>query len=320
MIQLSNKIKSNGDYFSSGWICINKPANMSSFDVVKKLRRILSIKKLGHAGTLDPLATGILPIAFGNATKTIPYLVSSKKKYRFSILWGVKTMSHDLEGKIIEKSDFIPTKEDILAVISKFNGEIYQRPPKYSAVKVDGQRAYKLAREGIDFCIKEKKVRLHDLMLLDHKTDKTEFMASVGKGFYIRSLARDMCDKIGALGVICSLERFELGHFSLEDAFSLETIEKLVHSAPAGMVGGNLLIPLSKVLDDIPALLISDKEVERFQHGQSFCNSDLLKNSKLGSEVLLLKNKRPIGLAIVCENSFKPKKVFSEEIFNLRSN
>ena len=129
-----------------------------------------------------------------------------------------------------------------------------------------------------------------------------------------------MCDKIGALGVICSLERFELGHFSLEDAFSLETIEKLVHSAPAGMVGGNLLIPLSKVLDDIPALLISDKEVERFQHGQSFCNSDLLKNSKLGSEVLLLKNKRPIGLAIVCENSFKPKKVFSEEIFNLRSN
>ena len=129
MIQLSNKIKSNGDYFSSGWICINKPANMSSFDVVRKLRRILSIKKLGHAGTLDPLATGILPIAFGNATKTIPYLVSSKKKYRFSILWGVKTLSHDLEGKIIEKSDFIPTKEDILAVISKLKGEIYQRPP-----------------------------------------------------------------------------------------------------------------------------------------------------------------------------------------------
>ena len=320
MIQLSNKIKPNGDYFSSGWICINKAANMSSFDVVRKLRRILSIKKLGHAGTLDPLATGILPIAFGNATKTIPYLVSSKKKYRFSILWGVRTLSHDLEGKIIERSDFIPTKEDILDVISKFKGEIYQRPPKYSAVKVDGQRAYKLARQGIDFCIKEKKVKLHDLILLDHKIDKTEFIASVGKGFYIRSLVRDICDKLGALGVICSLERLELGHFSLEDTFSLETIEKLVHSAPAGMVGGNLLVPLSKVLDDIPALLISDKEVERFQHGQSFCNSDLLKNSKLGSEVLLLKNKRPIGLAIVCENSFKPKKVFSEEIFNLRSN
>lgn len=283
-----------------------------------QLKRKLQVKKIkvGHAGTLDPLATGILPIAFGSATKTIPYLVSSKKEYRFSISWGIRTTTHDMEGEVIDESNFVPSKEDILDAVSDFKGEFYQRPPKYSAVKINGQRAYKLARSGIDFNIKEKKVKLYELILKDHKKNKTEFLAKVGKGFYIRSLARDLCEKLATSGVIDSLERTELGQFSLENAFSLETIEKLVHSAPAGMVGGNLLVPLSEVLDDIPALLISDKEAKRFQQGQSFSNNDLLKYSKLGREVLLLKDNRPIGLATVGENSFKPKKVFSEEIFN----
>ena len=316
MIQSLVKLKSENSYFSSGWIFVNKPKNVSSFDVIRQLKKIFSIKRIGHAGTLDPLATGILPIAFGSATKTIPYLVSSKKKYRFSISWGIRTTTHDMEGEVIDESNFVPSKEDILDAVSDFKGEFYQRPPKYSAVKINGQRAYKLARSGIDFNIKEKKVKLYELILKDHKKNKTEFLAKVGKGFYIRSLARDLCEKLATPGVIDSLERTELGQFSLENAFSLETIEKLVHSAPAGMVGGNLLVPLSEVLDDIPALLISDKEAKRFQQGQSFSNNDLLKYSKLGREVLLLKDNRPIGLATVVENSFKPKKVFSEEIFN----
>ncbi len=316
MIQSLVKLKSENSYFSSGWIFVNKPKNVSSFDVIRQLKKIFSIKRIGHAGTLDPLATGILPIAFGSATKTIPYLVSSKKKYRFSISWGIRTTTHDMEGEVIDESNFVPSKEDILDAVSDFKGEFYQRPPKYSAVKINGQRAYKLARSGIDFNIKEKKVKLYELIIKDHKKNKTEFLAKVGKGFYIRSLARDLCEKLATSGVIDSLERTELGQFSLENAFSLETIEKLVHSAPAGMVGGNLLVPLSEVLDDIPALLISDKEAKRFQQGQSFSNNDLLKYSKLGREVLLLKDNRPIGLATVGENSFKPKKVFSEEIFN----
>ena len=316
MIQSLVKLKSENSYFSSGWIFVNKPKNVSSFDVIRQLKKIFSIKRIGHAGTLDPLATGILPIAFGSATKTIPYLVSSKKEYRFSISWGIRTTTHDMEGEVIDESNFVPSKEDILDAVSDFKGEFYQRPPKYSAVKINGQRAYKLARSGIDFNIKEKKVKLYELIIKDHKKNKTEFLAKVGKGFYIRSLARDLCEKLATSGVIDSLERTELGRFSLENAFSLETIEKLVHSAPAGMVGGNLLVPLSEVLDDIPALLISDKEAKRFQQGQSFSNNDLLKYSKLGREVLLLKNNRPIGLATVVENSFKPKKVFSEEIFN----
>ncbi len=316
MIQSLVKLKSENSYFSSGWIFVNKPKNVSSFDVIRQLKKIFSIKRIGHAGTLDPLATGILPIAFGSATKTIPYLVSSKKEYRFSISWGIRTTTHDMEGEVIDESKFVPSKEDILDAVSDFKGEFYQRPPKYSAVKINGQRAYKLARSGIDFNIKEKKVKLYELIIKDHKKNKTEFLAKVGKGFYIRSLARDLCEKLATSGVIDSLERTELGQFSLENAFSLETIEKLVHSAPAGMVGGNLLVPLSEVLDDIPALLISDKEAKRFQQGQSFSNNDLLKYSKLGREVLLLKDNRPIGLATVGENSFKPKKVFSEEIFN----
>ena len=316
MIQSLVKLKSENSYFSSGWIFVNKPKNVSSFDVIRQLKKIFSIKRIGHAGTLDPLATGILPIAFGSATKTIPYLVSSKKEYRFSISWGIRTTTHDMEGEVIDESNFVPSKEDILDVVSDFKGEFYQRPPKYSAVKINGQRAYKLARSGIDFNIKEKKVKLYELIIKDHKKNKTEFLAKVGKGFYIRSLARDLCEKLATSGVIDSLERTELGQFSLENAFSLETIEKLVHSAPAGMVGGNLLVPLSEVLDDIPALLVSEKEVKRFQQGQSFSNNDLLEYSKLGREVLLLKNNRPIGLATVGENSFKPKKVFSEEIFN----
>ena len=316
MIQSLAKLKSENSYFSSGWIFVNKPKNVSSFDVIRQLKKIFSIKRIGHAGTLDPLATGILPIAFGSATKTIPYLVSSKKEYRFSISWGIRTTTHDMEGEVIDESNFVPSKEDILDAVSDFKGEFYQRPPKYSAVKINGQRAYKLARSGIDFNIKEKKVKLYELIIKDHKKNKTEFLAKVGKGFYIRSLARDLCEKLATSGVIDSLERTELGQFSLENAFSLETIEKLVHSAPAGMVGGNLLVPLSEVLDDIPALLISDKEAKRFQQGQSFSNNDLLKYSKLGREVLLLKDNRPIGLATVVENSFKPKKVFSEEIFN----
>ena len=316
MIQSLVKLKSENSYFSSGWIFVNKPKNVSSFDVIRQLKKIFSIKRIGHAGTLDPLATGILPIAFGSATKTISYLVSSKKEYRFSISWGIRTTTHDMEGEVIDESNFVPSKEDILDAVSDFKGEFYQRPPKYSAVKINGQRAYKLARSGIDFNIKEKKVKLYELIIKDHKKNRTEFLAKVGKGFYIRSLARDLCEKLATPGVIDSLERTELGQFSIENAFSLETIEKLVHSAPAGMVGGNLLVPLSEVLDDIPALLISDKEAKRFQQGQSFSNNDLLKYSKLGREVLLLKDNRPIGLATVVENSFKPKKVFSEEIFN----
>jgi len=307
-------------HFSGGWMSIYKPKEISSFSALKKIKKKFLIKKIGHAGTLDPLASGVLPIAFGAATKTIPYLIASKKKYKFSIQWGIKTSTHDLEGEVIDRSDLRPSKENLLKVIKGFEGEIYQRPPRFSAVKVNGKRAYQLARNGEHFSLDMKKVKIYDIILSNYnKNNDSEFIITCSKGFYIRSLVRDICKKLGVLGTVNMLERQEVGPFSLENTFSLENIENLVHIAPAGMVGGNLLIPLSEVLDDIPALPISDLEAKRFQQGQIILNNNFIKFSGLGSEVLLLNNKKPIGLATVSENSFKPKKVFSEEIFNLRS-
>ena len=307
-------------HFSGGWMSIYKPKEISSFSALKKIKKKFLLKKIGYAGTLDPLASGVLPVAFGAATKTIPYLMEAKKKYKFSIKWGVKTCTHDLEGKVIGRSDSRPSKESLLKVIKVFDGEIYQKPPRFSAVKVNGKRAYQLARGGEQFSLDLKKVKIYNLILSKYNKNKdTEFIISCSKGFYIRSLVRDICKELGVLGTVSMLERLEVGPFSLENTFSLENIENLVHIAPAGMVGGNLLIPLSEVLDDIPALPISDLEAERFQQGQIILNNNLIEFSGLGSEVLLLNNKKPIGLAIVGENSFKPKKVFSEEIFNLRS-
>ena len=307
-------------HFSGGWMSIYKPKEISSFSALKKIKKKFLLKKIGYAGTLDPLASGVLPVAFGAATKTIPYLMEAKKKYKFSIKWGVKTFTHDLEGEVIDRSDSRPSKESLLKVIKVFDGEIHQKPPRFSAVKVNGKRAYQLARGGEQFSLDVKKVKIYDLILSKFNKNKdSEFIISCSKGFYIRSLVRDICKELGVLGTVNMLERLEVGPFSLENTFSLENIENLVHIAPAGMVGGNLLIPLSEVLDDIPALPISDLEAERFQQGQIILNNNLIEFSGLGSEVLLLNNKKPIGLAIVGENSFKPKKVFSEEIFNLRS-
>ncbi|MFL2834325.1 MAG: tRNA pseudouridine(55) synthase TruB [Alphaproteobacteria bacterium] len=317
MILNLNQINIENDKsFSGGWVSIYKPKQITSFSALKIIKKKFLLKKIGFAGTLDPLASGVLPIAFGAATKTIPYLVSSKKKYKFSILWGTKTSSHDLEGEVVDQSDLRPSKNDIIDVIKKFDGDILQRPPKFSAIKVNGKRAYNLARNQEHFTLQKKRVKIHDISLINHKDNiSSEFIITCGKGFYIRALARDICHKLGVLGTVNTLERLEVGPFSIENTFSLETIVNLVHSAPAGTVGVNLLTPLSKVLDDIPALQIGDKEAEKFQQGQIIFDYDLSSSSSLGSKVILLNNGRPIGLADICENSFKPKKVFSEEIF-----
>tara|TARA_B100000427_G_scaffold261611_1_gene226143 strand:- start:36 stop:989 length:954 start_codon:yes stop_codon:yes gene_type:complete len=306
----------NDKSFSGGWMSIYKPRKITSFSALKIIKKKFLLKKIGFAGTLDPLASGVLPLAFGAATKTIPYLVSSKKKYKFSILWGTKTSSHDLEGEVVDQSDLRPSKKDIINVIKKFNGDILQRPPRFSAIKVNGKRAYNLARNQEYFTLQNKRVKIHNISLINHNDNiSSTFIITCGKGFYIRALARDICHKLGVLGTVNTLERLEVGPFSIENTFSLETIVNLVHSAPAGTVGENLLTPLSKVLDDIPALQIGDKEAERFQQGQIIFDYNLSLSSSLGSKAILLNNDRPIGLADICENSFKPKKVFSEEIF-----
>jgi len=298
-----------------GWLILNKPIGISSAKAVNIVKFFFNVKKAGHAGTLDPLASGVLPIALDDATKTIPYLVDTKKKYKFTIAWGQKTETDDSEGKVIEESDLRPSHENIKNAIGLFLGNIIQTPPRFSAIKIKGKRAYSLARENIEFEVPERSVEVFDLKLLRQSNESfAEFEVSCGKGFYVRSLARDIAEKLGTFGHIKTLERLEVGPFKLKNAFPLETFDNLVHSPAAGSVNKQFLLPLDSVLDDIPALTITEEEVKMFRHGQMLykdISNDLIPE---GSNVLIKDGKNSIGIAIFLESKLKPKKVFSSII------
>lgn len=298
-----------------GWFILDKPVNISSAKAVNAVKKCFNIKKAGHAGTLDPLASGVLPIAINSATKTIPYLVNTVKTYRFIIKWGEQTDTDDSEGEIIKKSDHRPIEKSIKKVLKFFIGKIEQTPPRFSALKINGERAYKLARNKEEFEIKSRTVNVQDLKLLKYiNSELAEFEITCEKGFYIRSLARDISLKLDTVGHVYSLKRTKVGQFYIKDAFPLETLEKLVHSAPAGRMAKDFLLPLDCVLDDIPALHISDEEAKMFCHGQAInkkISSDYIPN---GSDVLVKNRERSLGIAVFFEESLKPKRVFSNFI------
>jgi len=306
--------QSNFNYH--GWLALNKPINISSAKAVNIIKKIFNVKKAGHAGTLDPLATGVLPVAINNATKTIPYLVNTEKTYKFIIKWGEQTDTDDAEGETINKSNNRPLEQDIKKILKFFVGNIEQKPPRFSALKINGKRAYKLARNKDEFKISSRLVKVLDLKLLKFIDDNlAKFEVTCEKGFYIRSLARDLSLKLGTFGHVYALERTKVGRFNIKDAFPLETLEKLVHSAPAGKLAKDFLLPLDCVLDDIPALHISDKEAEMFCHGQAInkkLSSDYIPN---GSDVLVKNREISLGIAVFFEESLKPKKVFSNFIY-----
>ena len=298
-----------------GWIILDKPVGISSAKAVHVVKKFFNVKKAGHAGTLDPLASGVLPIALDDATKTIPYLVDTKKKYKFTIAWGEKTETDDSEGKVLETSDVRPNYDDIENTLKLFLGNIIQTPPRYSAIKINGKRAYSLARENIEFEVPERSVEVFSLRLLK-KLNKNfaDLEVFCGKGTYVRSLARDIAETLGTFGHIKALERLEVGPFELKNAFPLETFSNLVHSPPAGSVGKQFLLPLDSVLDDIPALAVSEKEAKMFCHGQAVfkeISSDLIPQ---GSNVLIKYGLKSIGIAVFLESKLKPKKVFSSII------
>ena len=298
-----------------GWFILDKPVNISSAKAVNAVKKCFNIKKAGHAGTLDPLASGVLPIAINSATKTIPYLVNTVKTYRFIIKWGEQTDTDDSEGEIIKKSDYRPIEKSIKKILKFFIGKIEQTPPRFSALKINGERAYKLARNKEEFEIKSRTVNVQDLKLLKCiNSELAEFEITCEKGFYIRSLARDISLKLDTVGHVYSLKRTKVGQFYIKDAFPLETLEKLVHSAPAGRMAKDFLLPLDCVLDDIPALHISDEEAKMFCHGQAInkkISSDYIPN---GSDVLVKNRERSLGIAVFFEESLKPKRVFSNFI------
>ena len=249
-----------------GWVCLDKPLGMGSTEAVTRVRRLFDANKAGHAGTLDPLASGILPIALGEATKTVPFMMDARKVYRFSIEWGASTTTLDREGEVTGRSDVRPTADQVRAALPAFVGEIDQVPPAFSAIKVDGERAYDLARDGVVVELKSRPVTIHEASVTDAPdADHVEITVLTGKGVYIRSLARDLAAVLGAEGHVSALRRERVGPFSLENTVGLDFLEDLVHRSAAS----EGLLPITTALDDIPDLAVTDEDAFRLRQGRS---------------------------------------------------
>lgn len=256
--------RKSGDVVN-GWVCLDKPFELGSTDAVSRVRRLFNAQKAGHAGTLDPLASGILPIALGEATKTVPYLMEAQKVYRFTINWGVSTDSVDREGQIIARSDVRPSPEAVRAALPSFVGEIDQTPPRFSAIKVDGQRAYDLARDGAEFELASRRVTIHEAAVTaTPNADHVELTIRTGKGVYVRSLARDLAIMLGAEGHVSALRREAVGPFSTQNAVTLDILADLVHRN-AALEG---LLPVATALDDIPELAVTDQDAFSLRQGR----------------------------------------------------
>ena len=239
-----------------GWINLYKPKNISSFKAINKIKKHFLFKKIGHAGTLDPLAEGILPIAIGKTTKLIPFIQSDLKCYKFTVYWGAQTSTDDTDGIVIRRSHIIPNLKDINNNLNKFIGVNLQTPPKVSAVKINGQRAYILSRRNKDFKIPEKQVYVKKIQLLKHHSHTTTFYIECGKGFYIRSFARDIAINLGTYGHILSLERVKVGNFVKETSILLDDLLKISERHELF----NCILPSISMLDDILAYEINDRK------------------------------------------------------------
>ncbi len=249
----------------SGWICLDKPYDLGSTQAVGRVRRIFNAQKAGHAGTLDPLATGILPIALGEATKTVPFLVDADKTYRFTIEWGRTTASYDREGETIATSDVRPDRAAIEAALPAFIGDVEQVPPIFSAVKVDGERAYDLARAGEVVELKSRIVTIHGVRVIDvPDEDHAELEMDCGKGTYVRALVRDLAEMVGACGHVSALRRTRVGPFTEERAIGLEILEDLGHKARCL----EALLPVETALDDIPELAVTTEDAFKLKQGR----------------------------------------------------
>jgi len=249
----------------SGWICLDKPYDLTSTHSVGRVRRLFNAQKAGHAGTLDPLATGILPIALGEATKTVPFLVDADKAYRFTIAWGRTTATYDREGEVIDQSDVRPDRAAVEAALPAFVGEIQQTPPIYSAIKVDGERSYDLARAGETPELKPRPVVIHNARVSDvPDADHIEIEIECGKGTYVRAIVRDLALALGACGHVSALRRTRVGPFTEDRAITLELLEEFGHKA----AHLEHLLPVETALDDIPELAVTAEDAFRLKQGR----------------------------------------------------
>ena len=294
-----------------GWINLYKPKNITSFKAINSIKKKFSINKIGHAGTLDPMAEGVLPIAIGKATKLIPYISNMNKEYEFTVTWGIQTTTDDAEGEILFESSYLPKRKEIEKKIINYIGFISQIPPKVSAVKINGKRAYKLFRENKKFTIQPKKVFIEDLCITDHSINKTSFKILCGQGFYVRSLARDLAIDLKTYGHISSLKRSKVGKFSEKNSILLDDLLKIGQTHEEI----NCISTTISMLDDILAYEIEEKlDIENLSFGRSIkiVERKIINPSSINLDkknIFLFKKGDIVSIGKLDGNLFKPNKI-----------
>jgi tRNA pseudouridine55 synthase len=294
-----------------GWLVLDKPVGMTSTHAVSVVKRTFAAKKAGHAGTLDPLATGVLPIALGEATKTVPFVMDGRKSYRFTVRWGIETDTDDAEGVAIATSDARPDVAVIRAALLRFTGTIMQTPPKFSAVKIAGERAYDLAREGEAVSLEPRPVEIDSLDLVSVvDADHAEFTAECGKGTYVRALARDLGRALGTCGHVSALRRTAVGPFTEQHAASLDDLRQLTQGAVDGVAGAAPpLLPVAAGLANLPALAVSRADASRLARGQAV----LLRGRDapvMEGWIAVSVHGQLIALAEVEQGELRPRRIF----------
>ncbi len=296
----------------NGWVVLDKPIGMTSTQAVGKVRWLFQAQKAGHAGTLDPLATGILPIALGEATKTVPYAVDGQKAYRFTVKWGVETDTDDAEGQVVARSDLRPARAAIEGLLPSFLGEILQTPPAFSAIKIDGQRAYDLARQGEEVKLEARPVQIDRLELVEMPApDSSIFEAECGRGTYVRAIARDIGRALGCLGHVTALRRTRVGPFEEAQAVALGELEEAANQDDGGVEIKSLLRPVESALAELLEVNVSQSDAARLARGQPV----LLRGRDapvMSGEAFALSKGTLIALCEIERGELRPLRVFNQ--------
>jgi len=292
----------------NGWLILDKPQNMSSATAVNSTRHLFNANKNGHTGTLDPFATGVLPIAFGEATKLIPFITEGIKEYAFTLKFGSDTTTDDIEGETVHSGGRIPSREEILQILPSFLGDIWQTPPIYSAIKIDGERAYKLARKGEEIEIPKRNIHIFSLELLNQSfQDSFDFRVTCSKGTYIRTLGRDIALKLNTFGHLTALRRLKCGIFSIEDTISLENLKNMEYKT----ITQDLLLPVETALRDIAALAVSAEDAAKLKLGQGLSPKLYDVQNHIGDTMAAFSGSCLVALVRVDEKKISPIRVFN---------